>query len=333
MPTPEPQEQPREQPREQPPGPEPARTEPTGRTVPTAHLEPGPKPESFLEKAAYITAPATVVLGLLYYFGCTYTDAYYDYFGIPASDLQFPVQTYVVKSANAVFFPLWFLLVCGLAVLLVLGWTGRRLAVPGREAARRRVTGWLLALGLLLVLVGFPVFFWEDRLPKLPQGWLRDFAPCLIVALGATLAFFAVHMHLNRGRAGPGPQDRTGDRLWLTAGALLIGLLTMSLFFAMARYAATAGKAEGIRFAERGYTKGSSPRAVVYSSVPITHHAARIRFKDLGRARAPYRYQYRGFRILAKSPSRFYLVSYVKTSKPQLVVVPDDGTVRVELSP
>lgn len=312
------------EPEEPQPGPEPARTPP-----PPAPETPG----SFLEKAAYVTAPATVVLGLLYYFGCTYTDAYYGHLGVPANDLQLSVQAYVVKSPDAVFFPIWLLLMCGLAVLLVLGWAGRALAVPGREAVRRTVTGWLLAFGLILVLAGFPVFFWEDWLPRLPSGWLSNFGPCLVVALGATLAFFAVQMHLNKSRDELGRPARTGNRLWLAGGALLIGLLTLSLFFAVARYAAMAGQAKADRVVATGYTD-ESPRLIVHSSVPIPHHADAIEFNDLGRGSAPYRYQYRGFRLLAKSPSRFYLVSYAQI-RPELrlVVLPDDGTVRVEISP
>ncbi|MFJ9644700.1 hypothetical protein [Streptomyces sp. NPDC101206] len=288
---------------------------------------------SLLEKAAYVTAPATVVLGLLYYFGSTYTDAYYAYFGVPASDLQLSVQTYVVKSPAAVFFPLWLLLICGLVVLLVLGSVGRALAVPGREAVRRRVTGCLLAVGLVLVLAGFPAYFMESRLPRLPSGWLREFLPCLVVALGATLAFFAVQMHLGRSRDDElGKGDRTGDRLWLVGGTLLIGLLAMSLFFAMARYAAQAGRADARSLAADDYL--DSPRVVVHSKVRIPHHLKAIVVEDRGPGAAPYRYQYRGFRLLTKSPSRFYVVSYaVSDGTPVVLALPDDDTVRVEISP
>ncbi|MFC9295930.1 hypothetical protein ACFTWH_07345 [Streptomyces sp. NPDC057011] len=306
--------------------------------APGAVAASGPRPaasspsKAFLEKVAYIAAPGTIVLGLLYYFGSTYTEAYYATFGVPTADLQFSVQAYLVKSPGAIFFPLWFLLFCGLAVLLALGWAGRLLARPGREGRRGTVTAWLLAAGLLLVLAGFPVFFWEDRLPRLPRGWLREFAPCLAVALGATLAFFAVQLHLGAAPERPGRESRTADRLWLAAGALLLGVLTMSLFFGMARYVAMAGRTEALGDAERGYV--SSPRVVVYSRVPVSHHAPGIEFEDLGSGRAPYRYQYAGFRVLAKTPTRFYLVSYLRRQPTRtLVVLPDDDSVRIELRP
>ncbi|MFE1896429.1 hypothetical protein [Streptomyces yangpuensis] len=314
---PEPQEQP-------PPGPRAA--EPAAPPSPS---------RAFLEKLAYVAAPGAIVLGLLYYFGTTYTQAYYATYGVPTADLQLSVEAYLVRSPSAIFFPLWLLLFCGLAVLLVLGCAGRLLGRPEQRARREAVTGWLLAAGLLLVLAGFPVFFWEDRLPRLPEGWLRQFVPCLTVALGATMAFAAVQLRLGSGvegrdRADPG--HRTADRLWLAAGALLLGVLTMSLFFGMARYVAAAGRVEAMKDAAGGYV--SSPRAVVYSRVPVNHHAPGILFDDLGSAGGPYRYQYRGFRVLAKTPARLYLVSHVTGQKSRtLVVLPDDNTVRIEISP
>ncbi|MEW1800065.1 MULTISPECIES: hypothetical protein [Streptomyces] len=313
--------------------PEPHDQPPPGPRAADPAAPPSPS-RAFLEKVAYIAAPGTIVLGLLYYFGTTYTQAYYATFGVPTADLQLSVEAYLVRSPSAIFFPLWLLLFCGLAVLLVLGCAGRLLGRPEQQARRAAVTGWLLATGLLLVLAGFPVFFWEDRLPRLPEGWLRQFVPCLTVALGATLAFAAVQLRLSSpdGRDGAAPGHRTADRLWLAAGALLLGVLTMSLFFGMARYVAAAGRVEAMKDAAGGYV--SSPRAVVYSRVPVTHHAPGILFDDLGGARGPYRYQYRGFRVLAKTPARLYLVSHVPGQKYRtLVVLPDDNTIRIEISP
>ncbi|MFF7601849.1 hypothetical protein [Streptomyces mirabilis] len=96
---------------------------------------------------------------------------------------------------------------------------------------------WLLGSGLVLLLLGFPVFFWEKNLPTLPGGWAAQFVPAMLVALGATLAFFAVQLLLTHDGGTHDRPGRTGDRLWLSGGALLLGLLTMTLFFTMARYA------------------------------------------------------------------------------------------------
>ncbi|MFJ9825941.1 hypothetical protein ACIRSU_16435 [Streptomyces sp. NPDC101160] len=298
--------------------------------------KPAPEPAhstvSLLAKAAYVVAPGTAVIGLLYYFGSVYTDAYYATFGVPPADLQLSVQAYLAKSPDAIFGPVWFLLVCGLAVLLLLGRVGHALARPGREHLRRTVCRWLLVVGLVMTMLGFRVFF-GDRIPTpLPESWWGTaYVPIVVVALGATLAFFAVQQRLQPSAVERVRRDETAERMWAAGGALLIGLLAMSLFFGMTRYVAASGEADAWTAMRGG--NAESLRVVVYSRIPLAHDAKEIRYRDVGTAKGPYRYQYRGFRLLAKSPSRFYLVSYASRYKDHLtVVLPDDDTVRVELT-
>ncbi|MEU7552560.1 hypothetical protein AB0B01_09395 [Streptomyces sp. NPDC044571] len=294
---------------------------------------PAPPQRSFLDKAAYVAAPGTVVLGLLYYFGNQYNEAYYRAFGVPPSDLPISVQAVLARSPQAVFFPVWVLLVCGLAVLLVLGWLGHALARPENEGRRRTAYRALLAVGLLLGVVGgYPVFFRDDLLAFLPAGWPRGLLPTLVVALGASLAFFAIQVRLGQHRSGwRNPQVRDADRLWLVAGALLLGLLTLSLFSGVSRYAAMAGEAQARADANGGMKR--SPAVEVLSRLPLVHHAKDIDFKDLGARAGPYRYQYRNFRLLVKTPTRFYLVPYYGGYENTVTVVlpDDDGTVRVQM--
>ncbi|WP_406861101.1 hypothetical protein ABZO31_11785 [Streptomyces sp. HUAS MG47] len=288
---------------------------------------------SFLSRAAYVVAPGTAVIGLLYYFASVYTDSYYAAFGVPSSDLQLSVQAYLAKSPEAVFGPVWFLLVCGLTVLLVLGRVGHVLARPGNEKRRAAVCWWFLVVGLLLVLLGFPVFFGRRIPTPLPDSWWgTPFVPPFMVALGATMAFFAVQQRLQHSvDEDDGPRDETADRLWSAGGALLIGLLAMSVFFGVSRYVAESGRTDAWTAIEGGHT-GSLP-VVVYSQVPLIHHAKNIKDKDMGADKGPYRYEYRGFRLLVKSPSRFYLVSYASRYEDHLtVVLPDNETMRVEMT-
>ncbi|MFH8767811.1 hypothetical protein [Streptomyces sp. NPDC017958] len=151
------------------------------------------------------------------------------------------------------------------------------------------------------------------------------FMPAVMVAVGSTLAICAVHLRLNQ-RTGLRARLRTpdGDRVWLAIGALLIGLLTVSLFFDMAQYAAVVGHSNARLDAERGYKR--LPAVVIHSRVPLTHNARDIEFKDHGSANGPYRYEYRGFRLLAKAPTRFYLISRTAHYRDGVVVLPDDGT-------
>ncbi|MFD7056176.1 hypothetical protein ACFWBS_47100 [Streptomyces mirabilis] len=85
---------------------------------------------------------------------------------------------------------------------------------------------WLLGSGLVLLPLGFSVFFWEKNLPTLPGGWAAQFVPAMLVALGATLAFFAVQLRLTHDGGTHDRPGRTGDRLWLSGGAVRIATST-----------------------------------------------------------------------------------------------------------
>lgn len=292
----------------------------------------------YLEKAAFIVAPGTVVVGLLYYIGSVYAKAYYTTLGVLPEDLGFSFQGTLANSPSALFLPLWLLLVGGLVVVLLLGWVGRRLARPGTAARRRVVIRALLAAGLVMVVLGVPVFF-ENRLllPLLNSSGVRELAPALVMALGATLAFFAVLLHLGQtpgtGRGtgtgtGTGAEAqagalRSGDRLWLAGGALLLGVLTLSLLFDMVRYVEALGRGNAMSFVRDGYPGASY--VVVHSRAPLTTNAPDIALIDHGDAVEGFRYEYRGFRVLAKAPSRFYLVSSTSRWEDRLVVALRDN--------
>ncbi|MET9958995.1 hypothetical protein ABZ128_07865 [Streptomyces sp. NPDC006326] len=216
--------------------------------------------------------------------------------------------------------------------MLLFGWLGHRLAGPGNNERRRVVARCILTVGLLMVALGFPVFFdpsWWARevLGVIPQGAAHELLPSLVVALGAALVIFG--LQLRWGPTGHGPDRRTPTtrRLLLVGEGLLLGVLTMSLFFDAARYATMAGESEGWRDALKGFT--NSPVTVVYSSVRLGDSPPGVQFTDLGSGSGPYRYRYNGFRILVKSSSRFYLVTREWLNGRATVVLPDDDSVRV----
>jgi hypothetical protein len=297
----------------------------TSQPPPPPQADPVPRPSpasTFAAKAAIIAAPGTITFALLYYFGSLYIKAYYSALGVPAEDLGFSVQGIVANSTSAVFLPLCGLLASGLIVLLALGWLGRRLAGPVNATRRRTAIIWLLAVGVAMMLLGLPVFF-SDLVSLFPAGWPRRFLPGLMVAVGATLAVFAVHLRLSESGEVRMRQASPSDRTWLAAGTLLIGLLTLSLFFDMAQYVAGLGRGDAQLYAMGGYS--GAPFVMIHSRVPLRHHARSIVFTDYGGQGVPYRYEYRGFRLLAKSPTRFYLVSYdSRWDDRHVVVLPDD---------
>ncbi|OYP20167.1 hypothetical protein CFC35_16555 [Streptomyces sp. FBKL.4005] len=284
---------------------------------------------TFAEKAAYIAAPGTVALGLLYYFGSVYIREYYSALGVVPEDLGMSVQNVMASSTQAVFLPLCLLLAGGLVVFLLVGLLGRALARPRLAEHRRTAIILLLAVGMAMVFVDFPALFSDLAIP-FPAGLPKVFLPALLVAVGATLGLCAVHLRLNQSTdLGGAPRSAENDRVWLAVGALLIGMLTISLFFDMAQYAAVIGRSNATHDARRGFR--GKPTVVVHSRVLLTHNARDVEFKDHGSGSGPYRYEYRGFQLLAKAPARFYLVSHTARYRDAVVVLPDDGTAWLEI--
>jgi hypothetical protein len=278
-----------------------------------------------------VVAPGSVVVGLLYYVGRTYMTSYYVHFGIPTSDLELSRDSYLTVSPNALFLPLWLLLCGGLLALLLFAWIERRLGRREDPPWRRASLLCGLAGGLLLLL-GFLVFIqphWWTRsvLPLLRAGWPRTVVPPLVVAFGAALTLFALRLH-HLGRRERGA-PAAGERVQALAGAVLVGLLTMSLFFALARYADEAGDSQAASDSDSGFAEKVD--VLVYSRFPVAHDARGIEYTDLGDTGGPYRHQYRGFVLLAKSSARYYLASYDRRRpKDVTVVLRDDDTIRIE---
>ncbi|TQF06470.1 hypothetical protein E6W39_35100 [Kitasatospora acidiphila] len=289
---------------------------------------------SFLQKLAYVVAPGSLVVGLLYYFGSTYTAAYYGYFGVPSGDLQISRQNYLVSSPDAIFLPLWVLLWCGLALLLLYRLIGRRLRRPGTRLTPRGVVAVLLAAAAVLLALGFlvylqPAWWTRDVLDRLPTNWQRDLLIPLAVSAGAMLGLLALRVyrdHLTQQQPHHGDDHRV---LLVGSGVVLVGMLTLSLFFATSRYAYEAARSNAAQDAAAHFP--GSTKLLIYSRTHVPNDAVGIEQQDLGSSE-PFRYRYLGFRQLAKSGSHYYLVSYMSRGPEDLaVVLPDDDSIRVEV--
>jgi hypothetical protein len=286
-----------------------------------------PTEKSFFEKAAYIVTPGSVIFALLYYFGYTYRSAYYAYFGLRVTELEFSTQDYLLGSPTAIFLPLWVLLTLGVVGILAFRSLERRLSQSGAAVRRRQASRVFTVVGVSLLLLSFPVFlepmWWQRAMAALvPIGWLRVLFPSFIVAMGALLLLFAMYLHRS-------PQ-RHGIRFWGVTEGLLVSGTVLILFFALARYAHGAGTSEAHE-AVMGDFRGMT-RVLIHSRQPIHPTAPNVRCQDRGATFEPYRYQCSGFRVLAKSSTRYYLVPWRRLAKGQItLLLRDDNTIRVEV--
>ncbi|MFI1169690.1 hypothetical protein ACH4UM_40645 [Streptomyces sp. NPDC020801] len=286
-----------------------------------------PREKSFLEKAAYIVTPGSVVFALLYYFGYIYRNAYYAYFGLSASELEFSSQDYLLGSPAAIFLPLWVLLALGIAGVIFFRALERRFSQPGMAAERGMASRVFAVGGIALLLLSFPVFlepvWWQRTITVLlPVGWLRVILPAFLVAVGGLLLLFA--MYLSRG-----PRGR-GGRFWGITEGLLVCATALIVFFALARYAHGAGTSAARADARTSFS--GMPRVLIHSRQRISPTVSSVRCKDQGAAYLPYRYMCVGFRVLAKSRSRYYLVPSEPLPNLDVTLLLDDNdTIRVEV--
>ncbi|MFE4874272.1 hypothetical protein [Streptomyces sp. NPDC056682] len=219
------------------------------------------------------------------------------------------------------------LLVLGIIGVLAFRALERWLSQPDAAERRGPVARVLGAAGVGLLLLSFPVFlepaWWRTAmLALLPIGWLRALLPAVLVAVGALLVLCAMYLIRD-------PQRR-GGRFWGLTEGLLVSATALIVFFALARYAHGAGTSAARDEAENNF-RDKTP-VLIHLRQPMFPSAPNVHCPDRGAAYLPYRYRCIGFRVLAKSSTRYYLVPTERLADGDItLVLNDDSSVRVEV--
>jgi hypothetical protein len=288
--------------------------------------------------AKSFVAPATLLAALLFYFGYVYSRAQYAYFGIDVDTIGLSTNDFVMRSPQALLVPLLLIALGGAAVLL------SHLAVSRRQLSRRtlRAAGGV-AVGLTtaggVLLFGFP-WFGDGRFYSLVT-------PLLLAAglsLGAYLTRFGwvVDSDLltsdlpadggpvpGRGGAGATGVERR-QRRTARRGALVLTLVAVAtcLFWATATVAEWAGRGQAKQTAD---DLGELPMVILdtqerlYLTDPVVEEKALP-----SDAEQTFRYRYRNLRLLVHGEDRLFLVPTTWTPSNSTLVVPLDGSVRVQ---
>ncbi len=269
-----------------------------------------------LEVLSVIGPPLTVATALLVYFGWARSDAQAKSMGLDVSLFGYSVQDFILRSIQSLFRPLAWLALIGLAWLMadralnkVIS-AGRYRRALGRGAAVLAAAGYLFAAAMWIVTVAQP-----DRtllyVPYLIAGGL------LLGSWGVALRRRAVQ---SAGRS-PVLTPRGLER------AFMFVLVTLLLFWGTADYAQALGRGAAVDYQERS---SLLPTAVVYSKERLAVSAPNVLEASAGTTAAPL-YRYSGLRLLVVSGGRIFLLNDGWTLKDgRVVVLPDNGTVRVE---
>jgi hypothetical protein len=280
-----------------------------------------------LEGIALVLAPGTLLAAIAYYFGWVRTDALYAYFGIDVAHLGLSTTDYILRSVE----PLW-LPVSVILLIILLGVWGHnvldRWLGVGRYSLQLRILTWvLLVLGISFLFRGVLGII-------MPPRQAFQLAP-LSIAAGAGLFGYAIFLRrrLMTSTSSSGHVRRESpSRLAIVSIALLVNLIVLNLFWATAIFADAFGRGRAQYLERTGFT--SIPDVIIYSENRLHLDARDVQEKDLGATYAPYRFRYEGFKLLIRANSRLFLIPYSwSTDNAFTLVLPDDGSVRVEFAP
>jgi hypothetical protein len=291
----------------QPPLPAPA---PDPAPAPASTAAPGTQPAAkrspnalsgVIKALAPIAAPPALVTALALYFGVVKTNFQLAYFGIDGTLVSYSNQEYLLRSVDALFYPLAGIVVAG----LLLVWAHRAVLLwikdPATDLSGRalRTATWVMGLvgGALFALGAVQAL---DPLPWDPPYLV---AP---LSLGAGVLLLAYGVYLSRMRVDRHAAELPEELRWVAPASLvLVGTLVLvSLFWATREYAVD----RAVRTAhDVEVALPFKPAAVVFSRQPLGLEAPGVVESDLGDG-VPYRFRYQGLRLVGHNEGRFFLV-------------------------
>jgi hypothetical protein len=278
--------------------------------------------ERWVSFATGIIAPVTVLSALLFYFGYVSSRAQYEYFGIEVDAIGLSTRDYVMRSPQPLLVPLLVLTLGAVGGLMLHNAVRRRIdaARDTPQAARleRAITLARLA-GAAVLVVGVIFLLGYSLIGHLPYYAL--FTPVLI-GLGAAVLGYASHLQRTvRPPVGPITPQRVVT--------VLLAVVTVTCAFW-----ATATTAE---YSGRGLAK-SDARHPERFPVVILDSKERLYLRSPGleestlpsAAGQTFHYRYRRLRLLVVGQSRMFLIPEKWNASNTTVVLPLDGSVRVQ---
>jgi hypothetical protein len=278
--------------------------------------------ERWASFATGIVAPATVLSALLFYFGYVSSRSQYEYFGIEVDTIGLSTRDYVMRSPQPLLVPLLVLTLATAGALMLHITIRARLDADrdtrGREqleqtVARVRLTGVvLLAIGVLALLgyalVGDLVYY----------GLVTP----LLIGLGAAIVAYTSHL-LRKVRSSASPVAP-----YRVVVVLLAMVTTTCAFWATATTAQYSG---------RGLAQYDARHLDRFPVVILdTKERLYLRSPGVEETMLPaadgqtFKYRYRRLRLLVVGQSRMFLIPDTWSASNTTVVVPLDGSARVQ---
>jgi hypothetical protein len=315
---------------------------------------PGPRLEQWISIGATVVAPATLLGTLLFYFGYVSSRSQYAYFGVDVDTIGLSTQDYIMRSPQPLLVPLLVLTLTGAGLLTLSAAVRARISSsiaraadkvnPGTDPERnikriRRSIQGMAVFGVTALSAGVVLLFIYSYV----RAWAYyGLVTPLLIAAGAALAAYAPRVMrllpwpheqptaardagVARRPRGPASSSPLARR---TANLLACVVIAASIFWATATIAQWSG---------RGLAQYD---AMHFDSLPsvILDTKERLFLRDPGIEETvlpasegqTFHYRYRGLRLLIEGQNRMFLVPDVWSASDSTLIVPLDGSVRVQ---
>jgi hypothetical protein len=317
----------------------------------------GAQLEQWASLIGTIAAPITVLGALLFYFGYVSSSSEYAYFGINVDTIGLSTQAYIMRSPQTLLVPLLVLTLASAGFLTLNVTVHRRIVsavthatdvvAPGVSQAqrvrhiKRMVQRWRIS-GLAALTVGFIMLF---AYPYVRDWPFYGLVTPLLIGIGAAIIAYTSHVlsylerlqeHQKRavakehGSARP-VDDPAGDSLLArrTAGVFVYVMIAASVFWATATVAQWSGRG----LAEYAAIHFDALPSVILDTKEQLwlHDPSVVSVQTLLPSEGQtFHYRYRGLRLLIVGQDRMFLVPAVWSTSDSTLIVPLDGSVRIQ---
>ncbi|MFI5610912.1 hypothetical protein [Amycolatopsis sp. NPDC051903] len=276
--------------------------------------------EHWIRAAGTVVAPATLVSALLFYFGYVSTRSQYEYFGVDVDTIGLATRDYVMRSPQPLLTPLLVLTFASVGALALHSAVQKRIAAGENTARIRAVVRAGTAAGLTLLAAGVVLLL----LYAVLRDWLSyPLVTPLLIAAGGVLVVYGCRV-LRRLDTGAPPAS-TVRRVSL---GLVLVVVAVSLFWTTATIAQWSGR--GVAMAQ-ARDLDELPSVIVDTKERLFLRSPGIEETALPPSEGQsFHYRYRNLRLLVHGQDRMFLVSRTWSASDTTLVVPFDGSVRVQ---
>jgi len=317
----------------------------------------GAQLEQWASLIGTIAAPITVLGALLFYFGYVSSASEYAYFGINVDTIGLSTQAYIMRSPQTLLVPLLVLTLASAGFLTLNGAVHKRITEAVTYAAGtadastiqaqrvrriKRIAQRSRIFGFSAVAVGFIMLFAYTYMRDWPFYGL---VTPLLIGIGAGIVAYTTHvLNLLRRLQGqqkwgaakdsrsawPSHDQASGSLLARrTAGVFVYVMIAASVFWATATVAQWSGRS----LAEYAALHFDALPSVILDTKEslFLHDPPVVKETRLPKSDGQiFHYRYRGLRLLIVGQDRMFLVPKVWSPNDSTLIVPLDGSMRVQ---